>query len=309
MNGILVTGGAGFIGSHVVDRLVGDGFAVRVLDDLSAGKPENIRRRTESGDVDFVRGSLTDADAVRKCVSGVDAVVHLAALVSVPYSFVHPDLAFAVNTQATADLLAACVDEGVERFVFVSSCAVYGHARYLPIDESHPTDPLSPYAESKLLAEDICKKMSNRSSIKTSILRLFNVYGPRQHGGKYGSVIARWMERARQKEPLTIFGDGSQSRDFVHVSDVADATVRTLKENAAAGEVFNVGSGLALTLNDLAKGVVQAAEADLAIDYDKARSGEVSHSLADISKAERLLGYRPRVTLEKGLQSLLEKPD
>jgi UDP-glucose 4-epimerase len=306
---VLVTGGAGFIGSHVVDGLVAAGFDVRVVDDLSTGSLDNIRGHSLSGTVDFVEGDLRDSEVTGKCVNGVDAVVHLAAVTSVPFSVANPDVTFEKNVGATRGLLAACVEQHVSRFVFISSCAVYGVPCYLPVDEKHPTRPVSPYAVSKLMGEQSCESVQKESKLRTVVLRLFNVYGPRQRAGGEGGVVAEWVSRARKGLPLIVFGDGSQTRDFVHVLDVADAVLTVLKDESVDGEVFNVGFGRATSLNELAKIVLHFAGRDLGIVYQEQREGDVPASFADISKAGDAFGFKPRVPLEEGLKPLLCGPE
>ena len=304
-----MTGGAGFIGSHVVDGLVAAGFDVRVVDDLSTGSLDNIRGHLLSGTVDFVEGDLRDSEVTGKCVHGVDAVVHLAAVTSVPFSVANPDVTFEKNVGATRGLLAACVEQNVGRFVFVSSCAVYGVPCYLPVDEKHPTRPVSPYAVSKLMGEQSCESVQKESKLKTVVLRLFNVYGPRQKAGSEGGVVAEWVSRTKKGLPLIVFGDGSQTRDFVHVSDVADAILTVLKDESVGGEVFNVGFGRSTSLNELAKIVLHVARRDLGIVYQEPREGDVPASYADISKAGEAFGFKPRVPLEEGLKPLLLGPE
>jgi UDP-glucose 4-epimerase len=304
---VLVTGGAGFVGSHVVDRLVGSGYRVAVVDDLSRGKLSNVKRHLKNGRLCFFEGDVRDAQVVRRCIRGVDAVVHLAGVISVPFSVENPSLTFDVNVNGTLNLLEACAKAKVRRFVFVSSCSVYGEPNYLPVDEKHPTCPLSPYAASKLEGEERCKNHQEQHGLSTVILRLFNVYGPRQGFNAYSGVITRFLSRARERMPLVIFGDGLQTRDFVHVSDVSEAVLRAVETEGVEGEVFNIGFGRATSVNSLAKSVLDLAGASTGIVYDKPRVGDVKASFADISKAEKQLGYKPAVPLEKGLRSLVEE--
>lgn len=302
---VLVTGGAGFIGSHLVDRLVSEGCEVKVLDDLSSGSLANIRGHVRSGRVSFVEGDVGEADVVEKCVCGVDFVVHLAAVASVPFSVEHPVLTFEVNVDGTLNLLKACVESSVERFVFVSSCAVYGEPVYLPVDELHPVNPVSPYAKSKVAGERWCRVLGEKCGLETVVLRLFNVYGPRQGFNDYSGVITRFIEQIKRGLPLTIYGDGSQTRDFVYVSDVVEAVLQALKCEGVKGEVFNVGFGRQVSVRDLALAILRLARADLDVVYEAPRAGDVKHSVADISKAEKLLGFKPSFSLRDGLHALL----
>ena len=304
---VLVTGGAGFIGSHMVDRLVNDGYDVRVIDDLSTGRLDNIQGHLSSGKVDFVKGDIRDVSLVRKSVDGVDVVVHLAAVTSVPFSVENPDLTFDVNLLGTLNLIRACAQEDVVRFVFVSSCAVFGEPEFLPVKEEHRADPISPYAESKLIAERFCLGFQERQLLRSVVLRFFNVYGPRQGMNDYSGVITRFFDSVRRKEPLVIYGDGSQTRDFVSVYDIVEAVLASMKSSNAEGEVFNVGSGKPTSINELAKTVLELAGVDLEIRYEKPRAGDIKDSYADISKAKKHLGYEPKVSLRDGLQVLLKE--
>jgi UDP-glucose 4-epimerase len=299
---VLVTGGAGFIGSHVVDTLVGGGYSVSVVDNLFSGSLSNISGHVDDGSVDFVEADVRNRDVVGKLVHDVDAVVHLAAIVSVPCSLENPDLTFDVNVEGTRAVLSSCVRGGVKRFILVSSCSVYGAPQYLPIDEAHPTGPLSPYAVSKLEAERCCKKAG--SGLEAVVLRLFNVYGSRQASGEYSGVITRFLERVEKGQPLVVYGDGLQIRDFVHVSDVADAILALVKDSGVQG-VFNVGYGRAVSIGYLAKTVLSLSCSDCGVVYEPPRGGEIAQSVADISRAREAFGYEPKVTLEEGLLELL----
>ena len=302
---VLVTGGAGFIGSHLVDRLVNGGYDVKVIDNLSTGKVANIHGHLESGKVDFVKGDIKDAALVKKCVYDVDVVVHLAAMTSVPFSVSNPNFTYDTNVAGTLNLLISCAEEKVGKFVFISSCAVYGEPECLPVNETCPTSPISPYAESKLAAEHFCLGFHEKQLLKSVVLRLFNVYGSRQGVNDYSGVITRFIDRSRQGLPLIIYGDGSQTRDFVHVCDVVEAVLSSLENSDAEGEVFNIGSGAPISVLELAKAVLDLTGLNLEILYDEPRLGDIKYSYADISKAEKLLGYRPRLSLRDGLRTLL----
>jgi len=302
---VLVTGGAGFIGSHLVDRLVAEGYGVRVLDDLSTGKLENIAGYLRAGSVDFVKGDVRDSVVVAKCLDGVDVVVHLAALTSVTFSVEHPDLTFDVNAFGTLNLIKACAEQAVGKFVFVSSCAVYGDPEILPVDEGCKTNPISPYAESKLLGERYCLDYHSKGVLRSVVLRFFNVYGPRQVLNDYSGVIVRFIDHVRQKLPLVVYGDGSQSRDFVNVQDVVEGVLASMRTVDAQGQVFNIGSGVATSINELARTVLELAGVGLEIRHEKPRVGDILHSYADISKAKKVLGYKPQVSLREGLEGLI----
>ena len=302
---VLVTGGAGFIGSHLVDRLVKEGYPVRVIDNLSSGKIENIQHHIDTNKVEFIKGDIRDATLVNKSVDGVGFVLHLAAIISVPFSMENPDLTFDVNTQGTHNLLLAAAEKSVEKFVFISSCAVYGDPEVNPVTEDIKTNPISPYAESKLIGERYCLSFNQSNQLKTVVLRFFNVYGPRQSMNAYSGVITIFINKVKQKEPLTIYGDGSQTRDFVNVRDIVDGILASMKTNKTDGEVFNIGSGKPTSINDLAKAVLELGNVDLEIKYEKYRTGDIKHSFADITKARKLLGYEPKVSLRDGLRELI----
>jgi UDP-glucose 4-epimerase len=304
---VLVTGGAGFIGSHVVDRLVEGGYEIRVLDDLSMGKLGNIQSHLSSGKVEFVRGDIRDASLVNKILEGVNVVIHMAALVSVPLSVENPNLTFDINLLGTLNLLRSSIVKHIDRFVFISSCAVCGDPESLPVTEQARTNPISPYAESKLIGERYCLGFSERQLLHSVVLRFFNVYGPRQGMNEYSGVITRFIDRCKQKLPLTIYGDGSQTRDFVNVKDVAEAILASTKSNKAEGEIFNIGSGKPTTIKELAETVLELTGVGSKISYEKPRAGDIKDSYADITKAKKFLSYEPKVSLREGLQMLLKE--
>jgi len=304
---VFVSGGAGFIGSHLVDALVRAGFEVNVLDDLSSGSTEHIRGHIDGGRVHFVRGDIRDGRILREVLGDCRIVFHLAAVTSVPFSMEHPDITFDVNVERTRRLLEESLRAGVERFIYFSTCAVYGEAVYLPIDEKHPTNPMSPYAESKLRAEELCMRFYKKYGLGTTILRLFNVYGPRMRGGRYGGVIMSFVERLMAGEPPIIYGDGDQSRDFVHVADVVNAVMFASRSERAVGKIFNVGSGIATSIAELANLVMELFGVDgVEPIYMPSRRGDVRYSCADIGKLKTLLGYEPQIHLRDGLSSLLQ---
>ena len=304
---ILVTGGAGFIGSHLVAKLAEQGNYVRVLDNLSTGKLSNIDALLKDGLVDFVKGDIRDLSAVKAAVSGVDVVFHLAAQISVPLSILNPKLNHEVNAVGTSNLLNASKCDGVGRFVFVSSCAVYGEPVYLPIDEAHPTNPISPYAESKLISEQECLRRSREHEIESVVVRFFNVYGPKQGLNDYSGVIVKFIEKINQELPLTIFGDGQQTRDFVFVQDIADALLLASQNDDVNGKIFNIGTGKATTIKSLAETLLQLTNSKVKLQFVPERSGDIKHSYANISKASELLGYKPEFSLTEGLKALLRR--
>lgn len=303
---VLVTGGAGFIGSHLVDKLVEEGCKVKILDDLSNGELRNIEDHLVEGRVEFIEGSIVDPEAVKMAVADVDALVHLAAVVSVPYSVSNPRETFEVNAKGTERLLHQCAVEHVKKFIFVSSCGVYGEPRYVPVDEIHPAYPLSPYAASKFEAERICLKDCDTNGLETVVLRLFNVYGRRQGQNGYAGVITSFAERLTRGLPLIIYGDGLQKRDFVHVSDVVKAVWLALTKPGAEG-VFNIASGKPVSINKLAKSMSKLVDIENPqMIHEKPRKGDIRQSHGDYSKAKKTLGFTPETELEDGLSGLLD---
>ncbi len=302
-----MTGGAGFIGSHVVDRLVAEGFEVRVLDDLSSGCLDNIGVHVDSGKAEFLEGDIKDEKTVAKCMHGVGFVVHLAAVVSVPFSIKNPDLTFQTNLKGTVNVLVASAKAKVSRLVFASTCAVYGDSKYLPVDEEHPLNPISSYAESKLAAERFVIGFCERGVLDCVALRFFNVYGPRQCMSDYSGVITKFIDFAKHGMPLTVYGDGSATRDFVFVGDVVDAIMLCRQRKEACGEVFNVGTGKATTVKELAETVLELVPRGSDINYGPPRSGDIKDSYANVTKAERLLGFTARTGLQCGLRVLISR--
>ncbi len=272
---------------------------------MSAGKLVNIAGHLKTKKVDFVKGDIRDSALLRKCLEDVDIVVHFAAQTSVTFSVNHPDFTFDVNASGTKNLLDACVENGVGKFVFASTCAVYGDPKCLPVNETCKTNPISPYAESKLLAERHCLEADEAKLLDSVVLRFFNVYGPRQSLNDYSGVITKFFESAKRKEPLIIYGDGLQTRDFISVHDIVDALVACITSAKADGEIFNIGSGTPTTIADLAKTILQLTGVGSQICYEKPRAGDIKDSYADISKAQRLLNYEPKVNLRDGLRGLL----
>jgi len=302
---VLVTGGAGFIGSHIVDRLLAEDVEVIVLDSMHSGRLENIEKHLKQTNFRFVKGDVRDVGLVRDLFKGIDAVFHLAALVSVPESIENPVLTNDVNVNGTLNLLVASADSEVKRFVYASSSAVYGETKTVPIDEEFPTKPLSPYGASKLAAESYVKSFNEVFGLRTVCLRYFNVYGPRQGWSDYSSVITQFVKRFVNDCPAVIFGDGRQTRDFVSVTDVVEANMLALTEKGVVGETFNVATGKSTTINHLAELIAQIVGKTYEVKYEKPREGDIKHSVADISKATRELKYVSKMTLQKGLEDTI----
>jgi UDP-N-acetylglucosamine 4-epimerase len=305
---VLVSGGAGFIGSHLVDRLLAEGFEVTVLDDFSTGLMRNISCHRDVGEFRLVRGDVRDAGLVEKVVGDVDGVFHLAALVDVALSIENPVLFNEVNVVGTLNLLRACVDSDVRRFVFASSAAVYGDSKDAKKREDMLPKPISPYGVSKLAAENYVQFFNDFYGLETVSLRFFNVYGPRQgFASSYSGVITAFMSRLLKGQPPVIHGDGKQSRDFVHVDDVVSANILALQSKNAVGGVFNIGSGTAITVYELAKILQQITDTErLKPIFAESRAGDIKHCSGDIHKAEEILGFHPKIQLEDGLSKLVE---
>lgn len=308
MNGysrVLVTGGAGFIGSHLVDRLIAEDLEVIVLDNLQGGKLGNIRQHNDKKNFRFVHDDIRNFNLVKDLIKDVDAVFHKAAIVSVPQSIEDPALVNDVNVNGTLNLLKASLDSNVKRFIYASSCAVHGNAVNLPIKENSELEPLSPYGVSKLAAESYVKVFYKAFGLETVCLRYFNVYGSRQVQGPYSGVITQFIDCLAKNLPLVIFGDGEQTRDFVHVGDVVEANMLALKNGKIIGETYNIATGVATTINQLAKILMEITnKTELRLVRAEPRKGDIKHSVADISKARRELRYKPRISLEEGLKDL-----
>jgi len=304
---VLLTGGAGFIGSHLAERLLADGYRVAVLDNLYAGKLQNLKRCSDNPNFHFIRGDIRDKKTVDLATVGVDAVIHQAAITSVPLSIKNPKFVYSVNVAATVNLLRSCVKNDVARFIFASSAAVYGAAKKMPISENVLTKPLSPYGESKLRIEKYCQKFWDEHELETVCLRYFNVYGPRQTAEQYAGVISRFFDRLRDKIPPIIYGDGKQTRDFVYVDDVVEATVLALGCKKAARKLLNIGTGKATSVNQLFQTFMRLMHrTGVRPKYVAPRASDIRHSQADITKAKEILGYKPRFSLERGLEKFIE---
>jgi UDP-glucose 4-epimerase len=300
----LVTGGAGFIGSHLVDALVARGDQVRVLDDLSTGHLENLAQVMDQ--IDFVEADIGDTAAVRKAADGVDFVFHLAAMVSVPQSMAEPVEAELINTVGTLNVLRAAQAAGARRLVLSSTCAVYGDEPTLPKIETMSPQPKSPYAISKLAAEHYCQVFNESYGLETVILRYFNVFGPRQDpSSAYSGVISIFVDKLSHGTAPIIFGTGEQTRDFVFVADVVRANLRAA-EAPAAGKTFNIGTGRQVTISQLFEELCQISNCDIKPIHKPARSGDILHSYANAGQAKTLLGWEAGTTFGEGLKRLAE---
>lgn len=303
---VLVTGGAGFIGSHLVQNLIDKGFSVVVLDNFHSGKTENLIEISNKNRLKIIEGDIRESRALRKAMDDIYAIVHLAALTSVEESVKNPIETHDVNVSGTLNLLKQTANKNMKRFVYASSTAVYGDGNPLPLIENHPSKPLSPYAASKVSAECYCRVFHDCYGLDTVILRYFNVYGPRQPNGPYSGVITRFLQNALNGEPLIVYGDGMQTRDFIYVDDVVDATMLALENDSSNGETFNVCTGIPTTINELVQIVKNITETDSKVIYDKPRKGDIKTNYGDPSKVQDILGFKAKMNLEKGLKQLLD---
>jgi len=317
---VLVTGGAGFIGSHLCEALLARGARVRVLDDFSTGRWENLARIRS--DIEVIEGSLESAPAVERAVAGVDSIAHLAARSSVVESIGARELYWRVNVEGTATLFAAAAAARVRRVVFAASSSAYGdrpqihdqthdqthdHAHDVPQDESMQPHPASPYAASKVEGERLVRALAQTGGVDAIALRFFNVYGLRQDpNSAYAAVIPRFMKRVAEGKSVTVFSDGLQTRDFVHVSDTARAVIAALDATHALGGVIaNVGTGQATTVTELVRLVGAVLGKPAMVEYQPAREGEVRHSVAATERAAQLIGFRANISLESGLRTMV----
>jgi UDP-glucose 4-epimerase len=309
MDRILVTGGAGFIGSHLVDRLLMEGYEVVVFDNLSTGSLDNIPLK-KNKNLSFIKGDIRDGETVKKALKDIDAVFHEAALVSVVLSVKDPILSNAVNVDGTLNLLQSSVELGVRKFVFASSGAVYGKHSGPIRRESMRTFPSNPYGITKLAGENYAKAFYKLYGLETVCLRNFNVYGPRQSfsiENCYGGVITLFFNRLLLNLPPIVYGDGEQSRDFVYVNDVVEANMLALNCKSASGECFNIGGGKETSVNKVSE-ILRTLlnKKDLKNVYEKPRLGEERRDFADITKASSILGFHPRFSFDQGIRELVD---
>jgi nucleoside-diphosphate-sugar epimerase len=300
---VVVTGGAGFIGSRLIRELLGRGYSVVALDNFCSGSWENLRGLRGRDGFEVVEGDVRDRRVVRKVLKGADGVVHLAALIDVEASVRDPFETHDVNVNGTLNVLNEAVKAGVKRFVFASSTAVYGDANPLPLKEDYPLCPISPYAASKA-AEGYCLAFNKCYGLGTVVLRYFNVYGPGQRNSAYSGVITRFLENAFKGEPLTVYGDGCQTRDFIYVDDVIEATVLALEDDGVEGEIFNVCTGKPASVNELVEVVRAIVGKDFKVIYDKPRKGDIRNNYGDPSKAEKILGFKAKTSSKEGVEKM-----
>jgi nucleoside-diphosphate-sugar epimerase len=301
----LVTGGAGFIGSNIVERLVAKGYTVRVLDNFATGGRSNIESLLK--DIELIEGDIRDFWTVVKATKGIDYILHQAALPSVPRSIDNPLTTTEVNVNGTLNILEAARFNGVRRIIYASSSSVYGDSEAMPKNEEMKPMPKSPYAITKLAGEEYCMSFHALYGLETVALRYFNVFGPRQNPfSQYSAVIPKFIDMLKNGQNPTIWGDGSTSRDFTYVDNIVDANLLACEKKTAAGNVINVACNRAYSLNQMVEKLNAILNTDLKPVYGPEKIGDVKHSLADIEKAAHILGYKPRIDFEEGLRSTVE---
>jgi UDP-glucose 4-epimerase len=305
MNKAIVTGGAGFIGSHLTEELVRRDYSVTVVDDLSGGKINNIEPLLSSNKIDFKQETITNLSALKSLFSDVDYVFHLAALGSVPASVEKPEMYHETNINGTFNVLLAARDNNIKKVVYTSSAAVYGDDPELPKREDMLPATISPYAVTKLTGEYYCQAFHAAYGLPTVCLRFFNVFGPRQDpNSQYAAAIPIFIQRIREGNPPVIFGDGEQTRDFTYVSDIVQSMILAA-ENEVTG-IYNISRGESITINDLAHIIIGLGNADVRPEYRDPRPGDIIHSYADVTKA-KTFGFTPQYTLEEGISRMIKE--
>ncbi len=303
--GYLVTGGAGFIGSNIVDELVRSGEKVVVVDNFITGRKSNLKEVLDK--IELIEGDIRDFDLMRKLCEDVDYVLHQAALRSVPRSVDDPVSSNDVNVNGTLNLLMAAEKAGIKKFVYASSSSAYGDTPALPKKESQRPLPISPYAVSKLTGEHYCRAFSHSFGLKTVSLRYFNVFGPRQHPeSKYAAVVPIFLKQANGRQPLTVHGDGKQSRDFTYVKNVVNGNILAAEAEGVSGEVFNIACNNRYSVVDIAEEILKNMKLDLEFEHLPRRKGDVEHTQADISKAREKLGYKVEVDFHEGMKKTVD---
>ncbi|MEK6336344.1 MAG: SDR family oxidoreductase [Acidobacteriota bacterium] len=299
---VLVTGGAGFIGSHIVEALVKRGARVRVVDNLSTGYLRNLE--PVSGSIDFLQGDLADEAIAHQAVENVEVVFHEAALPSVPRSVLNPRETHLASVEATFNLLLAAKEKRVRRVIYAASSSAYGDQRTLPKVETMRPEPLSPYAAAKLVGEYYCQVFNRSYGLETVCLRYFNVFGPRQDpSSPYSGVISQFIDRLLKGKPPTIYGDGEQTRDFTYVSNAVEANLLAAETKRGIGEVINIANGEQVSINQLFHFIRKiTGRGEIKPEYQPTRTGDILHSLADVTCAREYLGFEPRIGLEEGLK-------
>ena len=305
MKKILITGGAGFIGSHLTDLLLKQGNFVRILDNFSSGKLKNLP--TGNPNLEILTGDIRNQDEVAEAVKGIDGVVHLAAVASVQASVEDPDSTHGSNFIGTLNLLEDCRREKIKRFLYASSAAVYGDVTTLPVSEDTPLNPLTPYAADKLAGEYYLDFYRREHRIEPGIFRFFNVFGPRQDpSSPYSGVISIFADRSISKQPITVFGDGEQTRDFIYVNDLTRILLQALNSDTIETGPVNVGTGQQTSINKIIDTLGHIQQQKLTVSYASPRPGDIKYSVADISRLQTRFAFKPEVSLKQGLKKLLD---
>jgi len=302
----LVTGVAGFIGSNIVKKLLELGQFVRVVDNFSTGKRENIKEFLGNPNFEFIEGDISNIETAKKVVKKMDFILHEAAIPSVPRSINNPFASNKSNIDGTLNVLIAARDEKIKKLVYVASSSIYGDSLKLPKQESDPINPISPYALTKFAGEKYCQLFSKLYGLPTVCLRYFNVFGPKQDpNSQYSAVIPKFIKAVLKNESPTIYGDGNQSRDFTYVDNVVEGNILA-SQSKTSGEVINIACGEKTSLNDLLKYINQIIGKNIKPIYDKPSLGDIKNSLADISKAKKMLNYKPKIEIKEGLKKTIE---
>lgn len=305
---LLITGGAGFVGSNLTDYMLNKGHEVVILDDFSNGNVNNIRHLLGNRKFKLIKGDIRNYELVRRITTDVDAVFHLAAKIHVDESIIDPDSVVSVNVEGTHNILKACRENDIEKMIYASSSEVYGSAEYTPMDEKHPMNPASPYAASKAAADRICFSYFNTYNMNVVIVRNFNTFGPRQKSSGYGGVINIFIRRILNDKPPIIYGDGTQTRDYIYIDDVMNAYNLVLEKDDIAGEAINFGTGVDTSIKTIAEKILHftGKEDKLKPIYVAPRPGEVQQLCADTSKARKLLNFKPKYSFDKGLKEIIK---
>lgn len=304
---VLVTGGAGFLGSHLVPRLLEKSHSVTVFDNLSTGKLQNLTGVLDHPKFMFKRGDIIDKPVPKEVFDRIDTIIHLAALIDISASVADPSQNLEINVNGTFNMLQAAIKHKVKKFVFASSTAVYGDAKTFPLQENIGLQPISPYAASKVAGEAYCSAFARCFGLETVSLRFFNIYGPRSENSPYSGVITKFLQKIMRSEDLIIDGDGEQTRDFVHVSDIVEAVILALERGGLRGEVFNVCTGVPTSVNQLVATLKTVTGKNPDVEHGPAKLGDIRSSYGDSTKAAEKLGFRASVDLTKGLQNLFEE--
>jgi len=303
---ILVTGGAGFIGSHLVEALVDAKHDVTVLDNLTTGKQDNLKSVKDK--ITFVKGDISDTNLLKKTCAKQECVFHFAAIASVPYSVQHPLETHEINSTGTLKVLIAAKDAGVKRVIYSSSAAVYGDEPTLPKTEKSTIKPLTPYALTKLTGEEYTLMFNKLYGMETVALRYFNVYGPRQDpASPYSGVITKFITALKKKQPPIVFGNGMQTRDFVFVKDVVQANLKAMTIANAAGKVFNIATGVQVSINEMLAHLKEILKVEIAPQKETAQKGDIEHSVADITLAKNVLHFSPQTPFHEGLEITIKE--